>query len=230
MITLKISTYVANLQNKKGEEKLEGNNRNNTTHKRKLPLFRGKTKHILLLIPAILILTCILTLPLASGQNQTITTPLAYSQIQANALPQTNSINSKGDILTLANLTTLGSTTGSGIPLTIIGSMTVTGNSTLNGDLDISNAQKVILGSPLIANGTMTLTGDKIELGKPCKSGGTITILGNSIWPAENKANGTLYVGNKNTGSEVYFNITNYYQYVESHGGGYIGDWHRGLE
>nr|MDO8082197.1 hypothetical protein [Candidatus Freyarchaeota archaeon] len=204
---------------------MEGNNRNNTAHRRKLRLFRGKTKHILLLIPAVLILTCILALPLASGQNQTLTIPLAYGQIQANALPQTNSINSKGDILTLANPITLGSTTNNGVPLTVIGSMTVTGDSILNRDLDISNAQQVILGSPLYASGTMTLTGNTIELGKPCESGGTITIEGNSTWPAENKANGTLYVGNKNTGSEVYFNITNYYQYVESYGGGYIGDW-----
>ena len=204
---------------------MEGNNRNGTAHRRKLRLFRNKTKHILLLLPAILILTCILALPLALGQNQTLTIPMAYGQIQANALPQTNSINSKGNILTLANPITLGSTTSNGVSLTVDGSMTVTGDSILNGDLSISSAQQVILGSPLYANGTMTLTGDKIELGKPTSSGGSITIHGNIISPAVNTVKGNLTIGNTATGSEVYLNATNYYQYVNSFGGGVIGDY-----
>ena len=109
--------------------------------------------------------------------------------------------------------------------MSLTGSMTVTGDSILDGALTLTDAEQVILGSPLFSTGTMTLTGDKIELGKPCRAGGLITIQGTDASPAENIVNGTLNVGNINTGSEVYFNITNYYQYIESQGGGYIGDW-----
>ncbi|MGQ9720934.1 MAG: hypothetical protein ACUVXA_06375 [Candidatus Jordarchaeum sp.] len=196
---------------------MEGKNKYTPRYKGKTKLFRGKTKHILILLPAILLLTCFLALPLTESQVQAIA-PLHPNSINSN------DILSNGGISTNTKLTTtLNSPSSGGMSLT--GSMTVTGDSILNGNLTLSNAQQVILGSPLFATGTMTLTGDKIELGAPCKSGGSITILGNSTSPAVNTANGTLHVGNKNTGSEVYFNITNYYQYVESYGGGYIGDW-----
>ncbi|MEM2144430.1 MAG: hypothetical protein QW279_03655, partial [Candidatus Jordarchaeaceae archaeon] len=184
---------------------------NNTKNKQKL--FKGKTKHILLLLPAILILTCILALPLVSGQQ--IYIPL-----------QTNNVNPRGELPINGNLiTTLGNTILIDNNLSFVGNMTINGNSTLNGNLDISNAQSVILGSPLIANGTMTITGDKIELGKPTNSGGLITILGNSTYPAVNMVKGNLILGNITTQREVYFNITNYYQFVNSSGGGVIGDY-----
>ncbi|WXG39415.1 MAG: hypothetical protein WED07_01045 [Candidatus Freyarchaeum deiterrae] len=187
---------------------MERSKRNSTTHTRKTRLFGGRTKHTLLALSAIIFLTCILVIPLASGK------------IQAYALPQTSSTNPSSGIALKSNPPQGQSGTDG---LSFIGNMTVNGNTTLNGNLAVSNAQQVILGSPLMANGTMNITGDAILLGEPTNSGGSIIIGGNSTWPAVNSANGSLSVGNYNTGSRVYFNITDYYQYVDCKEGGYIG-------
>ncbi|MEM3593125.1 MAG: hypothetical protein QXS27_00185, partial [Candidatus Jordarchaeaceae archaeon] len=176
----------------------------------------GKTKRIIIIIPAILLLACFLALPLLSSIQAT--TPLNSNTINPYSTLSNGYPTSNTKLATLLN-------SPANPSMSLTGNMTVTGNNTLNGNLSLTNAQQVVLGSPLYANGTMTLTGDKIELGKTCTAGGNITILGNTTSPAINAVNGTLNVGNKNTGSEVYFNITKYYQYVESQGGGYIGDW-----
>ncbi|MBS7268034.1 MAG: hypothetical protein KIH10_04285 [Candidatus Freyarchaeota archaeon] len=201
---------------------MEENNKNTPIlDRRNRRLFRDRTKHNLIIIPVILILACLLALPLLSSIQAT--TPLNSNTINpysalSNAYPIGNT-----KLATLLN-------SPASTSMSLTGNMTVTGNNTLNGVFSLSNAQQVVLGSPLYANGTMTITGDKIELGKTCTAGGNITILGNNTSPAINAVNGTLNVGNKNTGSEVYFNITKYYQYVESYGGGYIGDWNNQSE
>nr|MDO8077593.1 hypothetical protein [Candidatus Freyarchaeota archaeon] len=98
-------------------------------------------KLALALTPAILIMAVILVVPLASAQlNAPV--PLQTSSITGGN-PSVNSMAS-----------TLG---GSGGGMSLAGNMTVTGNSTLNGQLTLTNAEQVILGSPLFANGTMTL-------------------------------------------------------------------------
>ncbi|MEM3585916.1 MAG: hypothetical protein QXO71_01225, partial [Candidatus Jordarchaeaceae archaeon] len=189
---------------------MEQNNKN--THKQKPKLFKGKTKYILLLLPAILLLTYTIALPLASQQ--------IYIPLQAN-----NVTPNEEQFINNNLITTLGDNIMVDSSLSFAGNMTVNGNSTLIGDLTISNAQNVTLGSPLVANGTMTITGDKIELGKPTNQGGLITILGNSTYPAVNIVKGNLILGNKTTQREVYFNVTNYYQFVNCSGGGVIGDY-----
>jgi hypothetical protein len=202
---------VALLQTIKEGEKLEENSRNNTTHhKAKTSLFKGRTKHILLALPAILILACILAIPLASNQ------------FKVYALPQANGANPSGGISAMGGTTQTTNNDG----LSFLGNMTVNGNTTLTGNLSITNSQQVVLGSPLIANGLLNLTGSEIEEGKPTSTGGNITILGNSTSPAWNVVEGNFIVGNTTTGTdEAYFNVTNFYQYVNSTGGGFLGDY-----
>lgn len=212
---------------KKEKKEVDRTNRKNTTHhKEKQRFLRGKTKHLLLISSAILFLTCILTLPLASGQNQTITIPLTCGQIQTNTLPQINNANTKGDTLTLTNQITLGSIITNGMSL--VGSMTTIGDTELNGLLNISSFDQLILG-PLITNGTQNITADKIEIIKPTYAGNTITLTGTPSNPTIVNICGNIIIGKEwgtePTAYEISMNITNFYQYVESHSAGWIGDY-----
>ncbi len=192
-------------------ESVNGNNKNKATlYKGRMRFFSGKTKHVLLLLSAVLILTCILAIPLASCQIQ----PIALNT-------QTNGVNS-GDVSFKENpIMALSGTTNGGISL--VGNMTTIGNTSLNGLLNVSKFDKIVLG-PLTSNGTQNITADLIEIDKPCYVGDTITLTGTPANPSIVGIFGNIYIGDQYRDREVFMNMTGFYQYVYSYGTGYIGD------
>nr|MDO8079405.1 hypothetical protein [Candidatus Freyarchaeota archaeon] len=183
---------------------MNGNNKNKLSlHKGRTSLFSGKTKYILILIPAILLLTGILAISLAAGQ--------------ATALPASNNcipINAN-------TVSTLGSSSSGGLSLN--GNLTTIGSSTLNGNLTLTDASQVILGSPLIQSGALNITADKIEIGKPSNQDGTITMDGNEANPSTVDLYGNILIGDPTTANGMFMNVTEYYQKIESQGPGYVG-------
>ncbi|WXG41136.1 MAG: hypothetical protein WED07_10255 [Candidatus Freyarchaeum deiterrae] len=177
--------------------------KNNSAHyKGKTRLFKGKTKYILLLIPAILLLTGILA------------TTLAPSHV--TAMPSSTN-NPTGFSLNANTVSTLAGSSGG---MSINGNLTTNGSTLLNGNLNLTNAQQVTLGSPLIQLGAMNITADKIEIGKPSNQNGSILMSGN---PSTVDLYGNILVGDPTTANGMYMNVTNFNQTIESQGVGYIG-------
>jgi hypothetical protein len=183
------------------KESVNGNNKNKTSLHKERSFTSGKNKHKLILIPIILLLTGILTLSLAAGQ--------------ATAQPAIN-----GNILYAKAISTLGSSSSG---LSLNGNLTMIGSTSLNGNLTLSTAESVILGSPLIQSGTLNITADKIEIGKPSNENGIITMNGDSSNPTTVDIYGNILIGDPTTANGVFMNTTEYYQYIESNGPGYIG-------
>ncbi|MEM2144633.1 MAG: hypothetical protein QW279_04680, partial [Candidatus Jordarchaeaceae archaeon] len=180
---------------------MDRTNRNKTTYQKGKPrLLRGKTKHILLAFSAILILTCILAIPLTTSQYQTY------------ILPQTNSENNI--------ITTVGGTSSNSLSLT--GNMTTIGNTTINGLLNVSQFEKMITG-PLTTTGSQNITASSIEINKPTTAGDTITLTGTTSNPTNVIMCGNINIGQSSGNKRVFMNMSNFYQYVNSNGSGYIG-------
>ena len=194
----------------------ENNNKNKTTPpKTHAKFFNGRTKRILILLSTVLILTCIIAIPLAQRQNQPITLTL------------TNNVNPNSDIsIKETPLMTLGSTSSGSMSL--VGNMITIGDTELSGLLNISRFDQIVLG-PLTTNGTQNISADKIEINKPGYAGDTITLTGNPSNPTIVNICGNIIIG-KEWGTdpssyEISMNITDFYQYVESHSTGWIGDY-----
>ena len=172
---------------------------NTTNHRRKSKLLRGKTKHILLALAAILFLTCILVIPLTSAKFQ------AYPILA----------NSENNMIT-----TLEGTSSNGMSL--VGNMTTIGNTTLNGLLEVSQFQNIILG-PLTTTGSQNITASSIEINKPTTAGDTITLTGSPSSTTKVTMTGNINIGQSGNYKRVSMNMSNFYQYVNSNGTGYIG-------
>nr|MDO8082046.1 hypothetical protein [Candidatus Freyarchaeota archaeon] len=190
---------------------MDGNSRNNTIHhKGKSRLLRGKTKHVLLALSAILILAFILAIPLASGQ------------FGFYALPQANSIDPSGGISIKDNqMITLGGTASSN-GLSLVGNMTTIGDTTLNGLLNVSKFGQIVLG-PLTTTRSQNITADLIEINKKYSAGDTITLTGTPSNPSIVNLCGNINIGNESGDKEVFMNMDKFYQYVNSNSEGYIG-------
>ncbi len=85
---------------------MKGNNKNDTGHyKGRKRFFSGKTKHILMLLSAILLLTSVLTLSLAASQAAALPVSNGYITLNANTV-STQGVSSKSDTsLVGSNLT-----------------------------------------------------------------------------------------------------------------------------
>ncbi|MEM3585809.1 MAG: hypothetical protein QXO71_00685, partial [Candidatus Jordarchaeaceae archaeon] len=178
---------------------MDGTNINKIVHHKGKPrLLRGKTKYLLLAFSAILLLTCFLAIPITKTQYPTYILPQAGNE---------NNI-----------ITTSGTSSNS---LSLTGNMTTIGNTTINGLLNVSQFGEMIIG-PLNTTGSQNITASSIEINKPTYAGDTITLTGNTSNPTNVIMSGNINIGQR-YGSRVFMNMSNFYQYVNSNGSGYIG-------